>query len=319
MGQIGMDISVEELRRQFRDAVERLAEQRADLDQATREVTRLRGELEEARQAHDYLDDVYKKASADATSSADQAMRLRKELEELREQYAVLEKGLSEGMAQRAADKLHQETMNALVGEFAEDAEKLKQARQKLEGAEEVFRLIRVALYGHNKEGDIVQALKDLRIAHDRLREELEGLANLRKDETKKNLKYMEQLQSENTRLREMLKAAKKFNAIWQDIDGAQAGLETAGDELEAAIAKAELTNKPDSQPSDCQAPGCVNGHVEVNTISAPGDPPEPPDEKLCDECEGTGEVKDEICSCGTGFLPCPKGCKPKGEDDARE
>jgi len=46
MANIGMDISVEELRRQFSDAVEKLAEQRADLDQATQEVERLRALLE---------------------------------------------------------------------------------------------------------------------------------------------------------------------------------------------------------------------------------------------------------------------------------
>lgn len=46
MANIGMDVPVEELRQQFRDAVEKLAEQRAELDQATQEVTRLREELE---------------------------------------------------------------------------------------------------------------------------------------------------------------------------------------------------------------------------------------------------------------------------------
>lgn len=182
MGQIGMDISVEELRRQFSDAVERLAEMRADLDQATQEVTRLREELKTTREwaenfAHtatdngaardrykkelEALQELYKKADRDATSSADQAMHLRDQLEEVekerglhwerarkfkserdklhaelveaREQYATLEKGLSEGMAQRAEDKLHQETLNVLVGEFAGDAEKIEKAEGETE------------------------------------------------------------------------------------------------------------------------------------------------------------------------------------------
>lgn len=48
---------------------------------------RLVAENQHLQEAHDLLNNLYKKADKDATSSADQAMRLRKELEETRNQH----------------------------------------------------------------------------------------------------------------------------------------------------------------------------------------------------------------------------------------
>lgn len=117
MGQIGMDISVEELRRQFSDAVERLAEQRADLDQATQEVTRLREELKTTR-------DWAENFAHTATDNGAARDRYKAEMEEARDEIDRLHDELD-----KQGDEINRATV--VVGDLERELEEKLEAQSE--------------------------------------------------------------------------------------------------------------------------------------------------------------------------------------------
>jgi len=140
MGNIGMDISVEELRGQHQKAMELIAEQRADLDQATQEVERLRALLEGQGDRNGDLEIEIERlkgvleAARGNWGSADEAlMHIQSENTQLREALESLH-AQAEGLLNDEYPLLHVAIIHAVTSRaLAQPLSKLSKAQREKE------------------------------------------------------------------------------------------------------------------------------------------------------------------------------------------